>query len=153
MVFWRHREIQQLLAPLLLGWFVNVLVLIPVLGNLASAIAWTAVLMLVFEEVDGIERLQAFGISAGINICFYLLQFMFLPGGTPLGPGASACFRDDEQSVNFGAENGGDHRLLRKRVSWTSPLGVNRGTCECYCICSRYFPSQRGSSLRGPRSE
>lgn len=63
------------MRPLLLAWFVNCLVLIPFLGMLAAGIAWTAVLMMVFEEVDGIERLQAFGISAGINFCFILLQF------------------------------------------------------------------------------
>jgi predicted PurR-regulated permease PerM len=65
--------------PLLLGWFVNCLVLIPVAGTLAAAIAWTAVLMMVFEEVEGISRLQAFGISAGINVCFFLVQLMLTP--------------------------------------------------------------------------
>jgi len=63
------------MRPLLLGWFVNALILIPVVGTLAAGIAWTAVLMLVFEEVDGIGRLQAFLISAGINVCFIALQF------------------------------------------------------------------------------
>ena len=66
------------MRPLLLGWFVNCLIVIPVVGTLASAIAWTAVLMMVFEEADGIERLQAFLISAGINVAFLALQF-FLP--------------------------------------------------------------------------
>jgi hypothetical protein len=64
------------MRPLLLGWFVNVLILIPVVGTLAAAIAWIAVLMLVFEEVDGIGRLQAFLISAGINVCFLVIQFL-----------------------------------------------------------------------------
>ncbi len=41
--------------------------------------AGTAVLMMVFEEVDGIGRLQAFGISAGINVCFFVLQLMMTP--------------------------------------------------------------------------
>ena len=50
-------------------------VLIPFLGMLAAAIAWTAVLMMVFEEVDGIGRLQAFAISAGINVCFLALRY------------------------------------------------------------------------------
>jgi hypothetical protein len=63
------------MRPLLLGWFVNCLILIPVVGPLASAVAWTAVLMMVFEEADGIERLQAFLISAGINVVFLALQF------------------------------------------------------------------------------
>lgn len=64
------------MRPLLLGWFVNVLIIIPVIGTLASAIAWTAVLMIVFEEADGIERMQAFFISAGVNAAFYALQFL-----------------------------------------------------------------------------
>lgn len=64
------------MRPLLLGWFVNCLILIPVAGTLAAAIAWTAVLMMVFEEVDGIGRLQAFLISAGINAVFLVLQFL-----------------------------------------------------------------------------
>ncbi len=62
--------------PLFLGWFVNVLVLIPVVGIYAAGIAWTAVLMLVFEEVDGIERMQAFLISAGINVVFLASNFL-----------------------------------------------------------------------------
>lgn len=69
----------ELMRPLLLGWWVNCLIVIPVAGMLLAAIGWTAVLMMVFEEVDGIERLQAFGISAGINICFFALQFWMMP--------------------------------------------------------------------------
>lgn len=69
----------ELMRPLLLGWWVNVLILIPFLGTLAAGIAWIAVLMLVFEEVEGIERLQAFLISAGVNVCFYVIQFLLLP--------------------------------------------------------------------------
>ncbi len=69
----------EVMRPLLLGWFVNCLSLIPVAGMLLAAIGWTAVLMMVFEEVDGIGRLQAFGISAGINICFLVLQFSLMP--------------------------------------------------------------------------
>jgi len=64
--------------PLLLGWFVNGLIVIPLVGPLAAAIAWTAVLMSVFEEADGIRRMQAFLISAGINAAFLALQY-FLP--------------------------------------------------------------------------
>jgi len=65
-----------IMRPLLLGWFVNGLVLIPVVGALASAIAWTAVLMMVFEEVDGIGRLEAFLVSAGINAIFLALLYL-----------------------------------------------------------------------------
>jgi hypothetical protein len=68
--------LRGVMRPLLLGWFVNDLILIPVVGLWASGIAWTAVLMLVFEEVDGIGRLQAFAISAGINVCFIAFQLI-----------------------------------------------------------------------------
>jgi hypothetical protein len=62
--------------PVLLGWFVNCLILIPVAGALASAMAWTAVLMRVFEKVDSISRLRAFLISAGINAIFLALLYL-----------------------------------------------------------------------------
>jgi hypothetical protein len=64
------------MRPLFLAWFVNALILIPVAGIYAAGIAWTAVLMLVFEEVDGIGRMQAFLISAGINAVFLALSFL-----------------------------------------------------------------------------
>jgi hypothetical protein len=63
------------MRPLLLGWFVNCLILIPVVGALASAVAWTAVLMMIFKEVDGIGRLPAFLIAAGINAIFLVLLY------------------------------------------------------------------------------
>jgi len=78
-IFGATGKFVELMRPLLLGWFVNCLILIPVAGTLLAAIGWTAVLMIVFEEVDGIGRLQAFGISAGINICFFILQFSMMP--------------------------------------------------------------------------
>jgi hypothetical protein len=70
------------MRPLLLGWFVNGLILMPVVGALAAAIAWTAVLMMVFDELDGIGRLQAFLISAGINAIFLALLYL-LPHQQP----------------------------------------------------------------------
>jgi hypothetical protein len=69
----------ELMRPLLRGWWINCLAVIPVAGMLLAAIGWTAVLMMVFEEVDEIERLQAFGISAGINLCFFAIQFWLMP--------------------------------------------------------------------------
>lgn len=62
--------------PALLGWFVNCLTPIPVVGPPAAAIAWTAVLMMVLEEADGIGRLLAFLISAGINGIFLALLYL-----------------------------------------------------------------------------
>jgi hypothetical protein len=65
----------EVMRPLLLGWFVNGLMLVPVIGALASAMAWTAVLMMVFLEVDGIGRLEAFLVSAGTNAIFLVLLY------------------------------------------------------------------------------
>ena len=64
------------MRPALLGWFVNCLTPIPVVGFPAAAIAWTAVLMKILEEVDGIRRMQAFLISAGINGVFLALVYL-----------------------------------------------------------------------------
>ena len=63
-----------ILRPILLASFVTLLMLVPIAGPLAAGIASTAVLMMVFEEVEGIARLTAFGISAGINILFFVVQ-------------------------------------------------------------------------------
>ena len=57
----------------LLGWFVNCLAVIPRLGLIAALIAWTAVLMTVLKEVDGLSRLRAFLVTAGVNSLYYLL--------------------------------------------------------------------------------
>ena|SRR5580704_14556982 len=57
----------------LLSWFVNCLVVIPRLGLIAALIAWTAVLMTVLKEVDGLSRSRAFLVTAGVNGLYYLL--------------------------------------------------------------------------------
>lgn len=62
--------------PALLGWFVNCLTPVPIVGVPAAAMAWTAVLMIILEEVDGIGRLQAFLVSAGINAIFLALVYL-----------------------------------------------------------------------------
>lgn len=64
------------MRPALLGWFVNCLTPLPVIGFPAAAIAWTAVLMKILEEVDGVARVQAFLISAGINGVFLALVYL-----------------------------------------------------------------------------
>lgn len=64
------------MRPALLGWFVNCLTPIPVVGPTLAAIAWTAILMTVLEQVDGTSRLAAFLISAGINAIFLALLYL-----------------------------------------------------------------------------
>jgi len=63
------------MRPALLGWFVNCLAPIPIVGLPAAAIAWTVVLMMILEEVDGMGRLPAFLISAGVNGIFLALVY------------------------------------------------------------------------------
>ncbi len=64
------------LRPALLGWFVNCLTLIPVVGPPAAAIAWAVVLMKILEEVEGMSRMRALLISAGINAIFLALVYL-----------------------------------------------------------------------------
>jgi hypothetical protein len=61
------------IGPSLLGWFVNCLAVIPRLGLIAALIAWTAVLMTVLREVDGLSRPRAFLVTAGVNGLYFLL--------------------------------------------------------------------------------
>jgi hypothetical protein len=62
-----------ILRPLSLGWPINLLTLIPVAGPILGGLLWAAVLMIVFEEVNHIRRLQAFAIAYGVNMFFYAL--------------------------------------------------------------------------------
>jgi hypothetical protein len=66
----------EVMRPLLLGWCVNGLILIPVIGPIVAGLAWMILLMIVFEEADGIERLQALSISVGISGAALLLQLL-----------------------------------------------------------------------------
>ena len=59
--------LKGVLRPRLLGSIVNALGMIPVIGDWAYGIAWTAVMILVFEEVDGVGRLHALVICLVIN--------------------------------------------------------------------------------------
>jgi hypothetical protein len=69
----------EVLRPLMMVWFVNCLTLWPGNGMLYGAMAWTVVLMMVFEEVTGITKMQAFCICAGINFVVFAVQFEMLP--------------------------------------------------------------------------
>jgi hypothetical protein len=44
-----------------------------------------AVLMMVFEEVDGIERMKAFGLAATIGVVFWIASIWWMTsGGRPV---------------------------------------------------------------------
>lgn len=51
----------------LLGQLFRCLVLVPVGGDALVGLGGIAVLMIVFEEVDEIERMKAFGLAAAIG--------------------------------------------------------------------------------------
>lgn len=62
------------MRPLLLAWWVQIFGALGFIGMLAGGLAWIAVLMLAFEEAEGIARLKAFLIATGINFAFVVLQ-------------------------------------------------------------------------------
>jgi hypothetical protein len=64
----------QIIRPLLLAEIVYLLVVIPIAGPLFAAIAWVAVMVMVFQEVHGIEPLSAFLLSAGVGVVLRLLS-------------------------------------------------------------------------------
>ncbi len=76
--FGAHGTYLGVLRALLLGWVVQWFFVVPVVGILIASLWAIAVLMRVFEEVDGIERMQAFGISVGVSVPFSLLTFFLL---------------------------------------------------------------------------
>ena len=60
----------RIVRPLSLGWSIQMVTLIPIAGQILATFLWAAVLMVVFEEVNHIRRLQAFLISYGVNLVF-----------------------------------------------------------------------------------
>jgi predicted PurR-regulated permease PerM len=60
--------LKGVLRPLLLGSIVTVLGVIPVIGDWVFGIAWTAVMIVVFHEVDGIDPLYALVICLVLNV-------------------------------------------------------------------------------------
>jgi hypothetical protein len=69
----------NLVRPLLFATVVYVLAPIPIFGMLLGGIAWIAVVMMVFEEVHGMEPLTAFLLSAGVGITIRIVEY-FITG-------------------------------------------------------------------------
>jgi hypothetical protein len=70
--------------PLLRSLFLGVSVvtwvaMVPGIGTLLAGIGAVVVIMVVFEELDHIDRLQAFVLSAGVNIIFWGVIFYLQP--------------------------------------------------------------------------
>jgi len=60
----------------LIGSIVLWLIPIPYIGMIVAGLWSLAVRMVVFEKVDGIERLQAFALSFGVGFIFMVLTLM-----------------------------------------------------------------------------
>lgn len=69
------------LQALLMGSIVSWLAWIPIAGSIISGIWSIAVLMRVFEEVDGVERMKAFLIAAFFGVVFFLLSLYLISLG------------------------------------------------------------------------
>jgi|SRR5579863_1660346 hypothetical protein len=68
----------QIIRPLLLAEIVYLLLVIPFVGWLVAAIAWVAVMVMVFQEVHGIEPLSAFLLSASVGVALKLMSHFVL---------------------------------------------------------------------------
>jgi hypothetical protein len=73
----------EILRAMLMGSIVLWIYPVPWVGPLAGSLWMVAVLMRVFEEVDGIERLKAFGLSFGIGMTFWLVTLEILGARRP----------------------------------------------------------------------
>jgi hypothetical protein len=60
---------------MLLGSLVLCTDVIPYVGPLVAGIWMLAILMSVFEVVDGIERMKAFALAFGLGLIFFVLMF------------------------------------------------------------------------------
>ncbi len=64
-----------LIRALFLGSVASWLIIVPVIGPLLAGIGGTIVIMVVFEELDHIERMQAFLLAVGVNVAFAVLIY------------------------------------------------------------------------------
>jgi len=64
-----------LIRALFLGSVASWMIVVPVLGSLLVGIGSTIVIMVVFEELDHIERMQAFLLAIGVNVAFAVLIY------------------------------------------------------------------------------
>ena len=62
-----------LLRVLWLGSVVNVLMIVPVVGSIVAGLWSLLIMMVTFQEIDGIDRIQALGLSLGLSAGVYFL--------------------------------------------------------------------------------
>jgi len=65
----------------MLGQLFRCLQIVPVWGGALAGLGGIAVLMIVFEEVDGVERMKAFGLAATIGVAFWVASIWWVTGG------------------------------------------------------------------------
>lgn len=73
----------QIMRAYVLGQLYRCLIIVPVGAGALINIAGIAVLMIVFEEVDEIERMKAFGLAAAIGIIMWVASIGVATSGTP----------------------------------------------------------------------
>jgi hypothetical protein len=71
----------EIMRPYMLGQLYRCLIVVPVLGAALAGLGGIAVLMMVFEEVDDIEGMKAFGLAAAIGITFWLAGIWIATSG------------------------------------------------------------------------
>jgi hypothetical protein len=71
----------EIMRAYMLGQVFRWLIIVPIVGGLLTGVGGIAVLMLVFEEVDGIERMKAFGLAASIGVISWFATIWFAPSG------------------------------------------------------------------------
>jgi hypothetical protein len=71
--------LMPIMRALFLGSVVTWVGFLPLVGPIAVGIGNTIVTMVVFEELENIERMQAFVVSAGVNIAFFVLWWYSVP--------------------------------------------------------------------------
>jgi hypothetical protein len=74
-----HGRLLPLFRALLLGSVVTWLLIIPILGLFLAGIGLTILIMVVFEELEGISRMQAFVLSLVVNFVFIAVLLSFGP--------------------------------------------------------------------------
>jgi hypothetical protein len=67
-----------ILRAMLMGSIAMWAYVIPYVGPLVAGLWMIAILMRVFEEVDGIERMKAFGLSFAVGIAFFFVGLTLL---------------------------------------------------------------------------
>ena len=106
-----------LMRPYLLGQIYQWFVIVPIVGGTIAGLGGIAVLMMVFEEVDGIERMKAFGLAVVIGAGFWITMILMGFKGTWTG------------AVD-GPQRGKRRGIVRSWRRPVQPWGKHGPTCQ-----------------------